>query len=114
MSHRTFAVAVSLLALTHLGCPKQPPLNGVDCSIDDCESCELLAQRFHWGTTDLKHCTHCQGQSYGTADCETVPTRAGKYVMRGCNTDSECGDLSPFCSRYASGPHFTCVLNDPR
>ena len=95
--------------------PPRPPPSIFDCTKENCDDCAVLATKLSWTKAQQDHCEACQGlmASGAPRECENVPESAGRLVIRGCNTDTDCPPLSSFCGHYAS-LHFTCVKSDPK
>ncbi len=85
-----------------------------DCTVEDCESCAVLTTKLNWTAAQTTFCTTCQQADAGSdGTCSGIPTRDGKYVIHGCNADSDCSGISNYCGLHASsGPHNTCVESD--
>lgn len=105
-----FSVVVSLSSCG--GTSK--PVRFFDCKTEDCQSCTVLAANLGWSTTsaELALCTTCQGKPQGTTGCSDVPLVSGKYVIRGCDVDSDCAQVTSFCATHTGFPHYTCTTSD--
>ena len=90
---------------------------GMTTGSSDCESivgvteCEALAA-FSDDLT-LETCQLCQGIACGQEpSCDQeFPCVDGAILLRGCCTDRECSDISPFCGMF-TGVNNLCVLDD--
>jgi hypothetical protein len=72
--------------------------------------CALLAE--FSGELTVEECEMCQGAACGAnQECDEYPCVDGKIVVRGCCTDRECADLSPFCGMFIATNN-VCVVSD--
>jgi hypothetical protein len=106
------AITLVVLLFACGGSHPPPAVPVFDCTKDDCESCTKLSQKLGWSKLENDHCALCQGNMATPDDCADVPVRGGAHVIRGCNTDSDCHDVSPFCASHTGWPQNTCTLND--
>ncbi len=90
---------------------------GMTTGPSGCESivglteCEVLAA-FSPDLT-LETCQLCQGIACGQEpSCDQeFPCVDGAILLKGCCTDRECSDISPFCGMF-TGVKNICVLDD--
>ena len=61
----------------------------------------------------LEECQACQGAACdpGSMCGRQFPCKDGMIVIRGCDEDSQCADLSPFCGMYIAVNN-VCVPSD--
>jgi hypothetical protein len=62
---------------------------------------------------DAALCSGCQGLLCGQVDeCDNLfPCIGGTIEIRGCCSDADCADLTPFCGQYI-GVNNVCVSSD--
>lgn len=61
----------------------------------------------------LQTCQRCQGLACGRdVECDrSFPCVGGQILIRGCDDDSQCQDIAPFCGQYIAVDN-VCVDSD--
>lgn len=77
--------------------------------------CAKLSAELEWPEF-LKYCEMCQGKTCDGEEgaCKlNFPCEQGKYVVQGCEEDSDCSELKALCGMYI-GPDNICTVNDTK
>jgi hypothetical protein len=58
-------------------------------------------------------CERCQGKACEDGDCkQSFPCVDGKFVVQGCDDDSDCSDVMALCASHIARPHHVCTVAD--
>jgi hypothetical protein len=77
--------------------------------------CRVLDEEIMDPALSLQNCEYCQGRACQDKACEWLPCLDGKYIVEGCDEDSECGHLpEAICGRYSAPDHICTVLGDDK
>ena len=75
--------------------------------------CKLLDDEIDDPAFQRQNCEYCQGRACPDKACEWLPCLDQKYVVEGCDEDSECSHLpAARCGRYTAPDHVCTVLGD--
>ena len=75
--------------------------------------CKLLDEEIEDPAFKQESCEYCQGRACPDKECAWLPCLDGKYVVQGCEEDSECSHLPEArCGMYAAPDNVCTVLDD--
>jgi hypothetical protein len=58
-------------------------------------------------------CERCQGKTCENGDCKlNFPCVDGKFIVQGCEEDSDCSDVKALCAKHTAMPHHVCTVAD--
>jgi hypothetical protein len=75
--------------------------------------CKLLDESIMDPAVTRENCEYCQARSCPDDACGWLPCVEGKYVVEGCDTDSECAHLPDArCGMHIAPDHICTTSND--